>query len=104
MQVNGKQLTEKETLNLYKEKLKYLKKQVLTESVHNDIVHLNKMIRLIEIPMKYTELRNKQIKVRTLKENDKIEKKLNEIDNNYFKEFNITIYRYLKSKQNSKVS
>jgi len=97
MQINGQQITEQEKLNNYKKQLKELKKQVLTESVNNDIIFINKMIRMTETPMKYKELENKKLNVRTQKEFNQIEKQLNKIDNNFYKEFNVTIFGYLKS-------
>jgi hypothetical protein len=97
MQINGKQTTQQQELNLYKKQLIELKKQVLTESINNDIIFVSKMIRMIEIPMKYAELENKRLNVRTQKEFNQIEKQLNKIDNNFYKEFNVTIFGYLKS-------
>lgn len=103
MQINGQQITEQEKLNNYKKQLKELKKQVLTELVNNDIIFINKMIRMTETPMKYKELENKKLNVRTQKEFNKIQKQLDKIDTNFYKEFNVTIFGYLKTINNKGV-
>jgi len=99
MQVNGKQLTEKETLNLYKKQLKELKKELKTETIHNEIVFVNRTIRRIETSIKWQELREKQSKVRTQFEFDKIQKQLDKMDSNFSKEFNTSIEDYLRVKR-----
>ena len=72
MLLNGKKITEQEELKMYRVQLVNLKKQVLTETIHNDIVHISKMIRLTETPLKFTELTKKQNNVRSQFEFDNI--------------------------------
>lgn len=82
MILNGKKITKQEELEMYKVQLVELKKQVLTESIHNEIVFTSGMIKLIETKLKYEELKEKQMNVRSQFEFDKIQKQLDKIENN----------------------
>lgn len=95
MLLNGKKITEQEELEMYKVQLVDLKKQVLTESIHNDIVHISKMIRLTETPLKFTELTKKQNNVRSQFEFDKIQKQLNKLNQTFTNEFKTSIEDYI---------
>lgn len=82
MILNGKKITKQEELEMYKFQLVELKKQILTESIHNEIVFTSGMIKLIETKLKYEELKEKQMNVRSQFEFDKIQKQLDKIENN----------------------
>ncbi len=82
MILNGKKITKQEELEMYKVQLVNLKKQVLTESIHNEIVFTSGMIKLIESRLKYKELKEKQMNVRSQFEFDKIQKQLDKISHN----------------------
>ena len=100
MLLNGKKITEQEELKMYRVQLVNLKKQVLTETIHNDIVHISKMIRLTETPLKFTELTKKQNNVRSQFEFDKIQKQLNKLNQTFTNEFKTSIEDYIwKSKR-----
>tara|TARA_R100001224_G_scaffold112999_1_gene96965 strand:+ start:4857 stop:5162 length:306 start_codon:yes stop_codon:yes gene_type:complete len=99
MILNGKKITKQEELEMYKVQLVDLKKQVMTESIYNDIVHISKMIRLTETPLKFTELTKKQNNVRSQFEFDKIQKQLNKLNQTFTNEFKTSIEDYIwKSK------
>ena len=100
MLLNGKKITEQEELKMYRVQLVNLKKQVLTETIYNDIVHISKMIRLTETPLKFTELTKKQNNVRSQFEFDKIQKQLNKLNQTFTNEFKTSIEDYIwKSKR-----
>ena len=82
MLLNGKKITKQEELKMYKDQLVNLKNQVITESIHNEIVFTSNMIQLIESRLKYQELKEKQMNVRSQFEFDKIQKQLDKIENN----------------------
>ena len=80
MLLNHKKITIQEELEMYKLQLVDLKKQVQTESIYNEIVFTSRMIKLIETPLKYKELQEKQMNVRSQYEFDEIQKQLDKIE------------------------
>ena len=80
MLLNNKKITKQEELEMYKLQLVDLKKQVQTESIYNEIVFTSRMIKLIETPLKYKELQEKQMNVRSQYEFDEIQKQLDKIE------------------------
>ncbi len=95
MILNGKKITEQEELEMYKVQLIDLKKQVQTESIHNDIVYLSRMIRRKETPLKFKELTKKQNNVRSKFEFDKIQKQLDKLNQTFTNEFKTSIEHYI---------